>query len=184
MPTLLPTFTMKHFANWGLSILAPYLFLVGGFLVLKTRRGQNRFEKVFDIGYDSCILGIGIAATLLGGSEFQAFLETNAAWAPMVFGFFIIVVLFVLEQSQYEKITQARLSVLVGTLIFGANTAMVAWLNDRNIGSTVFSGILSFVVPCAISYLIIAKLNSAASKSEIPPSSESLQNGETNISQH
>ena len=150
---------MKHFGFWGLSILAPYVFLVGGFLILKTQRGQNRFEKVFDIGYDACILGIGIAATLLGGSEFQSVLETNAAWIPMLFGFFIIVLLYVLERSKYEKVTQARWSVLVSTLIFGANTAMVAWLNDRNVGSTVFSGIASFIVPCIVCYLIIARLD-------------------------
>lgn len=152
-----PTFI--HFGNWALTILAPYVFLVVGFIFIKTHRKQHRFEKVFDLGYDSCILGIGIAATLLSGSEYQAVLGTNAAWAPMLFGLFIMALLYGLDRSGYGRLMQARWSVLVGATIFGANTAMVTWLNERNIFSTALWGIASFVVPFAVCYLIITKLN-------------------------
>ena len=129
MPTFLPTFTLKHFANWGLSIWAPYVILIAGFIFLKTHRNQETFEKVFDVGYDSCILGIGIAAALLGGSEFQEVLQNNAAWIPLVFGLFVMALLYGAERSQYDKVTQSRWSVFAGTLIFGFCEA-VFWLGS------------------------------------------------------
>lgn len=158
MPTFIPWSTFPHFSTWGLSILAPYVILVIGFIALKTHRQQHRLEKVFDIGWDSCILGIGIAATLMGGSEFQTILP-NGAWMPLVFGGFTMALLYGLEWSQKRKVTQARLSVLAGTVGFGINTGMITWLNERKAYATVFWGILSFLVPFVASCLAIAKLN-------------------------
>jgi hypothetical protein len=64
-----------------------------GFIFIKTHREQKRFEKVFDIGYDATVLGIGVAAALLGSSEFQKILNDNPAYLPLLFGIFILAML-------------------------------------------------------------------------------------------
>ncbi|HWN09578.1 MAG TPA: hypothetical protein VNO50_09980 [Pyrinomonadaceae bacterium] len=149
---------LKHFFSWLLQIFVPYALLIIGFLLLKVGRGQNKFEKAFDLGYDACILGFGIAAVLLGGPEFQAFLQVNnAATAPLIIGALSLAGFVVLERSGYSEVTKARTSILAGTFIFGANTAMVAWLDQRLLNATLFWGIMCWVLPCVVFWFIIRK---------------------------
>lgn len=145
---------LKHFLNWFLQILIPYLLLVTGFLVIKAGRGQDIFGKSFDIGFDACILGFGIAAVLLGGPDFQAILKDNAATIPLVIGFASIGLFYRLNQSSYGEVAKAWMSVLAASFVFGANTAMVTWLNEARVTPTIVWGIVAWIVPCFIFWLI------------------------------
>jgi hypothetical protein len=147
---------VKNFFNWLLQMIVPYGLLVAGFMLLKLQRGQDKFEKAFDIGYDSCILGLGIAAVLLGSSEFEAVLQTNnVVVAPLIIGIITLVGFAALERSQKRKVTKARASILVGTLIFGVNTAIITWLDQRAVFPAVFWGAVCFVLPCLSFWLVI-----------------------------
>ena len=145
-----------YFLNWFLQIFVPYAFLIIGFMNLKVGRGQDKFEKAFDVGYDACILGFGILAVLLGSKEFGVILKTDKApMIPLVIGLITLLGFKHLEGSGYGWVAKARVSILAGTLIFGVNTAMIARLDQGAAFPAFFWGTVCFGLPCLVFWLII-----------------------------
>jgi uncharacterized membrane protein len=142
---------MKNFLSWVLQILVPYVLFLVGFLIVKGARRLSRYEKTFDASFDACILGFGIAAVLLGSAEFKKILDTDATpIIPILVGVACIALFYHLNNSTYRPFTKAWITVIVAGVIFGINTAMVTWLNERTMGKTIFWGVCAWAVPVVI----------------------------------
>src|ERR1051325_9136907 len=132
----------RQFLSWLTQVLCPYLLLMAGFLAV-TGRGRRDFSgKTFKLGLEACILGVGIAAVLLGSQE------NHTAWQvalfAVVFGGFLIVVYGVLNESGVRPTRKARLSIMFSTLVFGANSVIHNLINRPDaIQFAIWMGIIS-----------------------------------------
>jgi hypothetical protein len=159
---------LKYLLKWVLEILTPYLALVVGLVFLRISRRQHRFgsdeelkyqdklETAYDIGYDSCILGVGIAIVFVGGSELQATLETELAiLLPLLIGGVTIVILLLIGTSKYSNYAKAVVGVITGSVIFGANSAIRSWLNEHNLARMIKVGIAACIASTLLFLIII-----------------------------
>ncbi len=136
---------MTKFLNWFLQLFVPYALLICGFMVMRGGENKSRADKGFDIGFDACILGFGIAAV------FQA----NAAVIPLAIGGPFIGMFFHLNRSGFSAQTKARVAIIASTLIFGANTSLVTWLNEASVRPTIIWGLVAWLVPCAFFFFVV-----------------------------
>jgi len=174
----------RNFLKWLLEILVPFLALVLGLLFLRISRRhqlatdklryQDKLETAHDIGYDACILGVGMAIVFVGGSEFQASVQTELAiLLPLVIGLVLIVVLVLFGTSKYSDFVKAVMSIITGSAVFGANTAIRSWLSEHNVTRMITLGVAAWFVSSTIFLSIIFKIkkdqtNEEAAKAKTP----------------
>lgn len=169
-----PSPTNFNFIQWVIEILIPYLALLLGLVLLRTWRRQQKFaskpeyqaaryedklETAYDIGYEACVLGFGMAVLLLGSSEFQLILKTERALVmPFVVGIPIIAALLFLGTSSYSGFLKAVVSIIAGTLVFGILTAMMTWVREhQSLALTVVLGVIAWGLPCAGFIALVVK---------------------------
>ena len=170
METLDSNTLLRQFLSWLTQVLSPYLILMAGFLTV-TGRGKRDFSgKTFKLGFEACILGVGIAAVLLGSHE------NHTAWQlalfAVVFGLFLIVGYGLLNESDIRPTRKARLSVFFSTFVFGANSVIHNLLNRPDeIRFAIWMGIISWIIPCSVFCLVVRdnKRPETTSVSSSPP---------------
>lgn len=160
---------VQQFLSWLSQVVSPYLILMAGFLTV-TGRGKRDFAgKTFKLGCEACILGIGIAAVLLGSQE-----NHNACWQlasmAIAFGFVLIVGYGLLNESDVRATRKARLSIAFSTFVFGATTTIHALIHrPDNIQMAVFGGTISWILPCVV-FCLLVRDNKRPEISATPPS--------------
>src|SRR5437870_4752590 len=99
---------MKTIA-WIVEVPVPYLVLVTGFLSMRGGGEPNFAGKAFDLGYDACILGIGISAALLGSNAGTGSAVAGVGVFVLALGFFFSVILKRTDESDLQPVSKARL---------------------------------------------------------------------------
>jgi putative copper export protein len=157
----------QQFLSWLTQVLSPYLILMAGFLTVTGRGSRDFTGKTFKVGFEACILGVGIAAVLLGSQE------NHTAWqlalVAVVFGFVLIVGYGLLNESQVRPTRKARLSIAFSTFVFGATTTIHATMHrpDR-IQMAIWLGAISWVLPCLV-FCFVVRDNKRPDISATPP---------------
>ncbi len=147
----------QQFLSWLALVVMPYLVLIAGFLTV-TGRGKRDFAgKTFKLGLEACILGVGIAAVLLGSQENET--AWQLALFAVVFGFVLIVGYGLLNESDVRPTRKARLSILFSTFVFGANATIHAFVYTHSVLNSatwaISLGILAWIVPCVVFAFVV-----------------------------
>jgi hypothetical protein len=137
--------------SWWLIVLTPYVVLIACFILLRGGGTRTVFEKASDLGVDLCVLGLGIWTALVFGGETQHILGVNTAQVgvPVIAVAFLFIAFWErLSKSTTEPINKARISFMLGFLVFGANSALVAYVDyGKQLSSTIAWGLGTWLIP-------------------------------------
>src|SRR5882724_1494486 len=115
--------------SWLEAVGIPYVAL----LVLAIFEGKGKAktysEMFIEIGIDACILGIGICGAIFANPA----IETKMGKSTFPMGLFMLLVTmgltgFCRHQRDWDKlkeISRARLSIFLGLVVLGINTAII-----------------------------------------------------------
>lgn len=136
---------------WPLTVLVPYLALIGMFLFISIREDSDFFGKSIDFGMDASILGMGIWGALIGSQEVQIVLGIKAMTigVPVLFFDIILVALSFNMKHARKKGDRGKalVSVLMAALIFGVNTALVEYVNENKaIWPAMMKGVAAWLI--------------------------------------
>ena len=139
----------QQLLSWLTQVMMPYIILMVGFLTVTGREQRDFAGKTFKLGLEACVLGVGLAAALLGSQETPVAWQT--AGLAVVFGLFLVVLYGPMNDSDLSRMRKARLSIVCSTFIFGSNTTIHASAyRPGSLISPFWAGIVAWIAPCII----------------------------------
>jgi hypothetical protein len=171
---------MLPHVSWGLTILTPYAVLLIVFSFIRGTTGVDFYGKTYNLALESSVLGWGICVALFGATEARQILgpwALEAGSIVLVFEFFMIAMIVHIKGWQtFEDIGKARLSVLLTSLIFAINTALVTLIDTQNdwfwtIVSAVGAVLVPIVATLSLEWLVVKKKQSTQ---KLPPNFSDL----------
>jgi hypothetical protein len=146
-----------HLGTWLVQVLVPYVILLSGFLLMKGGGRSNLARKAFDLGFEACILGVGLSAALLASKEAPTGVAAAGLVAAVV-GVLIIVIYYRMKSSRQNPISKATFSIVISTFICGANTAILSWIHHPDtMVRPLLLGATAWVLPCIVFNITVRK---------------------------